>query len=197
MPGNRAAENPPEVPEMTLERLTDEIRALHLVAQQRAREAIEAALACGQRILAVQRILGANRWSEWLQTTGISRTTAWRYVAVARDKARDEKLLLDCGRSLTDLYRELHLIKPCLPGGYSSEVYKRRKLLGEAGQQFDFAFEEFEPMVQGLCSDPRVAHLADSTLDKLDADLSAALARVREIKDQRNAIPITVELTPP
>jgi hypothetical protein len=174
---------------------------MHCQAQSAAQTAIHFALECGKRLLAAHAVLieqGEGRWCEWLDSVGVPRNTAWRYMRVAQDKGTEQLLARGC--SLVDLYREFGLVKPCEGGGYRSEAYQKRKALEDSGLAdqliLPFSFEDFTANVKSILVKPQqISELADSSIHELEHNLEAALVRVREVKQHRAAVvDITVEM---
>jgi len=172
-----------------------EIIRHHADALKHANAFCESVIAAGRLLLGVRAKLGVSRWGEWLDTLPLSRSTAYRYVKIAEVVNQNPERAdyhLERGNSLVDLLRDpaFGLVRPCLGGGYRSETYQRRKLLADHQMDLPFQYEDFEAHVRCLITSKNVSDLADSSLEKLDHDLTTALARIREIKSNRLAIAI-------
>ena len=182
----------------TLIAIATEVREMHIQAQQSAQRAIHFAIQCGVRLIAAHAVVRDGEWETWLESVGIDRTTAWRYMRVAQDKGTEQLLARGC--SLVDLYREFGLVKPCEGGGYRSEAYQKRKALEDSGLAdqliLPFSFEDFTANVKSILVKPQqISELADSSIHELEHNLEAALVRVREVKQHRAAVvDITVEM---
>lgn len=124
--------------------LEGRIRAIkrhHQAAQDRTLEAVQAILSCGRELLIAREDAAHGDWEPFLESCGLNRTTAWRYMKVAQDYSdRDAQLMR--GNNLCDLYRELGLMKPLEGGGNrlgKDELDRRRE---EKARQFQFGFME-------------------------------------------------------
>ena len=102
-------------------------RALHEECCSHATKAVKAAIQCGALLREARRTCPHSgdmserealygRWSDFLEAAGIPDTTARRYMAVAASFNSQSQHLLE-GKSLSDLYRELGLIKAAAGGG--------------------------------------------------------------------------------
>lgn len=173
-----------------IDRVVKEIRLSHQAAMNHATEAVKHVLKCGRLLAGLRDADG--EWEKHLEGIGISRTTAWRYIKVAKDASRNPartRWLLEQGASLVDLYREFDLVKPVTPGGYKSDVYQRRKL-GEQ-LELDFSYEEFAGHLKALVKAPNVEELSESSLKKLDRELAAAKARVESLLKEKSAVDVS------
>ena len=170
-------------------KLQKQIRETYRAASVKAREAVEAALRCGQLLIAAKAAVPDGEWEKFLAVVEIPKTTAWRFMRVSQDAAKNSKrvkYLLDQGASLVDLYREFDLVKPLEGGGYRAAAYQKRKALGQI--EFDFSFEECSEQLSALASARNVADLGESSLVKLSKDLDAAKRRVVSVLADKRAV---------
>ena len=167
--------------------LLKKIVAEHEAALRDAVSSVKHVLVCG-RLLAALKLQAAD-WEKQLEAVKLSRTTAWRYIKVANDAAKNPgrtKYLLEQGASLVDLYRAFDLVKPVEQGGYKSDVYQRRKL-GEQ-LELDFSYEEAVPHLRSLIKAKNVEELSESVRRRLLKDCEAAAERLRETLKDDTAI---------
>lgn len=104
-------------------------------------------------------------------------------LAKLQDHAR--ALVLQSPKGMVALCRELQLMRKF--GEYDAVKYARNKTSDRDEPQLFFSFEEFESALQPLVRNqaPQLKDLAVSSLQKLEADLAAAAATVREELAQR------------
>jgi predicted DNA-binding protein (UPF0251 family) len=169
--------------------LIKKIRAEHEAALLHAASAIKHAIQCGRLLQVFKAQCGDGKWEESLTALEISKTTAWRYLRVARDAASNPKkvaYLLEQGAGLVDLYREFDLVKPLEGGGYRSDAYQLRKLSEQL--QFDFEYEEFDQHITALAKARNVEELSSKTLNLALQKLDAARERVVAVLKDKEAV---------
>jgi hypothetical protein len=175
---------------MKLEVLASQIRKLDADCIAAGRQFIVAAIECGKLLILARAKIKSGDWETWMECSGVSKQRATFYIRGALYAIKNPKeasALVEQGAPFVQLLRAAGIVRACEGGGYRSEVYQARKLLGKQ-MTFDFLFEEFESHVQSLCKAKNVEKLSDSSLDKIETDLLAGLDRVREVKKQRAAI---------
>ena len=163
------------------------IKELHAIACQSAVAAIVAAADCGALLATVKSKADHGQWLPFLDSVGISSETARRYIAVAQDRAaKGAKWKLKKGDRLCDLYRALELLPPLKGGGYRSEKYQQKKLAAGVQLDFDFEFESTVEQLRGFASlDLERIELSESSIEKLERELEAALKKCRALKGAR------------
>lgn len=168
--------------------LLSQIQTEHVGAMTAATQAVKHALKCGKLLLALKSSV-PGEWEKHLELILMPKTTAWRYMKVASDAAKNPakvKYLLEQGASLVDLYRALDLVKPVVSGAYSADVYQRRKAAEQL--EMDFSYEEFTPQLRSLIKASNVEQLSPATLTRLKGELVEAQQRIDAVLAEKGAI---------
>ena len=177
---------------MKLVSVAQEVARLHQQCIAAGKAFIVAGIECGKRLMIARKQTKHGEWSVWLESTGIKPSTANYYMRAFEFSVRNPKAvayLAEQGAPFVQLLREAGIIRPCLGGGYRSEAYQRRKLLGEQ-QEFHFAYEEFDDQIVSLIRAPEVNDLSETSLLKLRSNLREASARVDDVLAKKTAIDI-------
>lgn len=122
--------------------LLAQIKAAHQRCRKGTLEAINAAVECGLLLIQLRKIVESRDWGSTLQSIDFPRTTAWKYMAIA--KRSDGKVLKD-GIHFCNLLREPDFgLLPELEGGGRrlgrAELERRRR-----AEQLLFHFDRVEP----------------------------------------------------
>src|SRR3990167_7675523 len=148
-------------------KLITEIKREHEWIAGTSLDLVKHVVRCGQ-LLAALRAASNGNWEQYVVQTGMSTTTAWRYIKVSQDIPKKRcAYLLDRGATLVDLYRELGLVKACEGGGYRSEAYQKRKAIAGAQLEMEFQYEEAAPHFEALLRAANVEKYGESTIRRL------------------------------
>jgi hypothetical protein len=165
-------------------KLLSQIQTEHVGAITAATQAVRHVLNCGRLLISLKSSL-PGEWEAKLESISMPKTTAWRYMKVASDAAKNPakvKYLLEQGASLVDLYRAFDLVKPVVSGAYSSDVYKARRGAEDTAQLELFNYEkEFVPAIRSLIKSRDVEELKPETLRIIKRDLVTAQKRVDDL----------------
>lgn len=168
-------------------------RALHEECCSHATKAVKAAIQCGALLREARKTFGHSdrmseqeavygQWGPFLEAAGISVTTARRYMAVAASFDAQSQHLLE-GKSLSDLYRELGLIKAAAGGGnrLGGEELARRRAEDQMTFHFTIledAFKEVTRYAEKTGHANPFESLDSETLGQTREQLTNALALV-------------------
>ena len=159
-------------------------RALHEECCTYATKAVKAAIQCGVVLRDLEPLVPHGSWYDVLAEIGLRPETARRYKAVAASFDATSQHLLE-GKSLSDLYRELGLIKPAAGGGnrLGGEELNRRREQDQLTFHFDImelAFKEVARYAEKTGHANPFESLDRPTLDTTREQLVKALALVDE-----------------
>jgi len=157
-----------------LEHLATQIKAKHALFTTRTREAIKLAVEIGVLLKAARGSAGHGDWGQFVETCGLSRMTAWRYIRVHDDW--DSKAgQLERGLMLCDVYRSIGLLPEVQGGGArlgKDELSRRR-----TAEQLVFHFDRVEAGIREMArftENPLLDHLESLEIGRLQEDCKAA-----------------------
>lgn len=159
-------------------------RELHEECCHHATKAVKSAIQCGVVLRDLEPQVPHGSWYQLLAEIGLKPETARRYKAVAASFDAASQHLLE-GKSLSDLYRELGLIKAAAGGGnrLGGEELNRRREQDQLTFHFDImelAFKEVARYAEKTGHANPFQSLDRPTLDTTREQLVKALALVDE-----------------